>query len=183
MVLCSKNRSGNIMEQLKCAIIKSPYFWLALYFSVYAVVLVVAAGVDIFLDYRMCELCMTQRLLIVGIVGLSGWAYTRKESTALKGLFLCLVLSFSGLCLGFWHNALLQKQLDTATCAIVLKPVILPEPFFRGLQSLYTFMPCSSSSSEFLGLTFPVWSILLHASMIGLSGFAWAMILNARKKS
>lgn len=146
--------------------------WFMLFASLCGGVLLLALLVDLSMSYKMCELCITQRIVILVCFVLSICGLRASKELALwwfLGLFICIIF---GLWLGFWHQALLKHQLESSLCALVSKPVILPQLLFDLLSTFYTFMPCNSAAEPFLGLSFPAWSILLHSAMLSIFGAA-----------
>ena len=164
------------------AICQKPQFWLATALFIYAGVFIVALGIDLIFNYKMCELCMTQRLIIATSILLASWGFSRPDRQAQWYFLLVTLVAAFGLWLGFWHLSLLKQQLSTSVCMLVVNPVILPKKLFHLLQSFYTFMPCSSSTQTFFGLTFPAWSIGLHGVVLSYAGFGWACVLGLQQQ-
>ena len=145
---------------------------MALLFCIYSGVFILSLAVDIWGGYTMCELCMTQRGIILGNTVIAGLGlFGTKE-----GQKYWLVILFLGISVGVWvgvlHNTLLLNQIETASCALVVQASLLPEWVFNFLSCFYNFMPCASSVKTFLGMTFSAWSIVLHTTTMGLWGAA-----------
>lgn len=123
---------------------------------------------DFLYAYPMCEICLLQRFVMVMMAGLGlvGAALCRRFPRLGMGAFIAIGF-FLGTGFGFAvsHVYMLNAASSGSaahTCQIVSELTIIPDFWYDFFHSRYFFVPCNQVSSAFLGVGFPLWSLIIY---------------------
>ena len=119
--------------------------------------------------YPMCEICLLQRFVmtLLGLVALVGAASVRRIHGLGVTCFLAIGLLL-GLGLGFavshvYMIAVAAPSGNAHACKMVAEMTFIPDFWYDFFHSRYAFVSCDQVTSGFLGLSFPLWSLLIYS--------------------
>lgn len=144
---------------------------------------------DYLFAYPMCEICLLQRFLMFLIVVSSILGGLVVSSAQRLGyVFLCANGLLVGLGLAFAVAHLHMMQTVTSggasACQVVSEMAFIPDFLSEYFHAHYAFVPCDQVKSGFLGLSFPMWSLLIYgASAIVFSLVVYLVVTQFRSRS
>ena len=155
----------------------------------YSVILWFSFLLDYLFAYPMCEICLLQRFLMFLIVLSSiigGLVVSRTQR--LGYVFLCAngLLVGLGLTFAVAHLHMMQTMISggASACQVVSEMAFIPDFLSEYFHAHYAFVPCDQVKSGFLGLSFPMWSLLIYgASAIVFSLVVYLVVTQFRSRS
>ena len=134
----------------------------------FAVLVGVSFTLDFLFEYPMCEICLLQRfvMVLIAALGIFGAAIGGKLPRVAMASFVVIGF-FLGVGFGFAvsHVYMLNAASSGSgahACQIVSELTFIPDFWYDFFHSRYFFVPCNQVSSTFLGLGFPLWSLLVY---------------------
>ncbi len=128
--------------------------------------------------YPICEICLLQRFIMLLLVVFSligGLTINRIPVVGYVSFVAIGLLVGLGLAFALSHLYMLQQVLpgEVNACKIVSEMTFMPDFWYDFFHERYAFVPCDQVKSTFLGLGFPLWSMLIYA----VAGFAYAGVV------
>ena len=141
-----------------------------LLFGYFTAIVLFMFVLDLWFRYPMCELCLLQRLWMMLLAVLFGHGFISAAWFSLPWHRLRVFLQSSALLLGLL-SAFAQYRLYLAaqssfSCSLSAGPTYMPATLYALLANVYQFVPCAVVELRFLGLSFPVWEILVYTSAL-----------------
>ena len=84
--------------------------------------------------------------------------------------------------MSFWHEYLIVCNEISGVCSFKAGPSFLPYFLYDFLSKWYVFIPCESESVLFLGVSFPVWSIVFYGVAFSMYVvFTWVFLRGEKR--
>ncbi|MEC8882222.1 MAG: alpha/beta fold hydrolase [Pseudomonadota bacterium] len=117
--------------------------------------------------YPICEICMLQRLIMLGIAVFSCIGFfiiCRVRSLGYLCLSIIGLLIGLGLVFSISHIYMLLDASGSNghACKMVSQMTFMPDFWYDFFHERYAFVPCNQVKSTFLGLGFPWWALLVY---------------------
>ncbi len=131
----------------------------------FLVLLLLSFGIDILWYHPMCELCVLQRLWMVGIMAVAVFYY-HKNRFSDYGLWLVGAMLWLGLAAAIYQLVLYKVHMLSSACHLGFGPQYLPVSVYAFLSRYYRFAPCEAAVYSFMGLSFIWWNVIAYCAIL-----------------
>ena len=143
------------------------------FFLLFGLVLLCSFVLDAVMRYPLCEICILQRFVMCLLFLTSGIGLVfSRRTTIMNNVSMVVIGLLLGCGVGFSvsHVYMTYVAVNTGNehmCQLVAELTYIPEFWHDYFYSHYTIVPCGQANATFLGLSFPMWSLLIYISATG----------------
>lgn len=127
-------------------------------------------ALDTIYQYKMCALCLAQRVAILGLGCALVFSDQRPWSQKRFLYAIAAVFATLGVGLSIWHLGLLYGA-GAPACPLMIKKAALT--LHGGFFSKYQWLPCERVQARFLGMELSFWALTYFLGCLGVSAALW----------